>query len=58
MKSPLAFAMHVALAPWRDVNDAVACIGGRVSIVGGAQAGQGTTKPTAKPPTQSPPGTT
>ena len=58
MKSPLAFAIHVALAPWRDVNDEVASIGGRVSIVGGAQGGQGATKPTAKPPTQSLPGTT
>ena len=52
------------LAPWREVNDEAARIGGHIGIVGGAagHAGHGATKPavqtpaaTPKPPVQAAP---
>ena len=40
------------LAPWRDVNDEAARVGGHLGIFGGAagHAGHGATKPTVQPP--------
>jgi hypothetical protein len=39
------------LAPWRNVNDEVARVGGHIGIVGGAgRIGPGTGSPAAKPP--------
>ena len=44
------------LAPWRDVNDEAARVGGHLGIFGGAagHAGQGATKPVVQPPTPTP----
>jgi hypothetical protein len=44
-----------AVAPWRDVNDEVARIGGHTGIFGGAgHSGHAPTKPFAKPAATSP----
>ncbi len=37
------------LAPWRDVNDEVARVGGHIGIMRGTPAGHGSAKPGAKP---------
>jgi len=37
------------LAPWRDVNDEVARVGGHIGIISGLHGGQGSTRPDAKP---------
>ena len=42
------------LAPWRQVNDDVARVGGHIGIVGGAHGGPA--KPAARPPAQAPAG--
>ena len=44
------------LAPWRDVNDEAARIGGHLGIVGGAagHAGHGTAKPAVQAPAPAP----
>jgi len=44
------------VAPWRDVNDDVARVGGHVGIVGGAggHAAHGAAKPAASPPARKP----
>ncbi|MDH3286632.1 MAG: hypothetical protein OEP48_02735 [Betaproteobacteria bacterium] len=38
------------LAPWRDVNDEVARVGGHIGIMRGTSGGHGSAKPGAKPP--------
>lgn len=38
------------LAPWREVNDEAARIGGHTGIFGGGAAGHGVTKPAASTP--------
>ncbi len=44
------------LAPWREVNDEAARVGGHLGIFGGAagHAGHGTTKPTVQAPASTP----
>ena len=44
------------LAPWRDVNDEAARVGGHLGIFGGAagHAGQGATKPPVQSPVPTP----
>jgi hypothetical protein len=38
------------LAPWRDVNDEVARVGGHIGILRGTPGGHGSAKPGAIPP--------
>ena len=44
------------LAPWRDVNEEAARVGGHIGIIGGAggHAGHGAAKPTVKPSASAP----